>query len=365
MPIDLNGFETTIGLILLSFYISYLLYKKINWSVGVAYSYFSFESIWKFQHARESWAGFDLSDIAGLESLVAESYIYLILIAVTFLLFRRTSLNKLKLLFICFFIVDVVVMFGKYIYYFGSDQLVLTNTPYFLLNNTATDIGFICCMLPIVLDFFDRYKSFVIYPVILLCIITKTSTGIMGLVISICIYSASVLISSVEPLAIAALFVGFATSFSVIGYALQGQMLFNGSGRYEIWAMSYEYFMGHVNHFTGAGLGTFQMMGPGIQIANELKKGVAVDRLVTGFPWMHNDWLQVLFEGGLIGLILSATVFAVAVYKARSKPAVFASIITFGAVAVIQMPLRWILFAVLGAWLLAEAFSPTEKHYSE
>lgn len=359
---NLNAFQAEYGLLFLCGYLGYLLYKKFDLFLGLAFTYFAYSSLRILYHPQVKWPMLDIVNIAGLESLVAEALLALIIFAAAFLLMRKEFLNFIRLSLIGLFFVELVALtylIGYFLIWPGTDQ---AHTPYFLFNNTAIDVAFLLCTLPVVCDYFGEniFTLGIICLSGLVAFLSDTSTGILGLGVFLAVYVGSFLFISYGFLIWLFYTVLGLLTLIFAGFALQGTMLLNGSGRYEIWKMSYEYFLQQGQHYTGLGLGTFQMFGPLIQIDNAIAHG-AHDTNIVGFIWMHNDWLQVLFESGLIGLVVTAAVFTMAIYKSRSKPAIFTALITFGAVAIIQMPLRWIFFDILAAWLLVEAFSAAKE----
>jgi O-antigen ligase len=99
----------------------------------------------------------------------------------------------------------------------------------------------------------------------------------------------------------------------------------------------------------GVGAGSFQPLSADVQIANGQHPSVL-------FPFMHNDWLQVVFEQGLFGALLLLVVGAAAVWKSLARPWLVTALFTYGAVMVTQFPFRYLSSALIGAFLLAEAF---------
>ncbi len=67
----------------------------------------------------------------------------------------------------------------------------------------------------------------------------------------------------------------------------------SGNARAEGWKHYIGWWWDNANHYFGTGIGTFQGMGP---LIPEVPKTGEI------FLYMHNDYLQMLFEGGFIGL---------------------------------------------------------------
>ncbi len=226
--------------------------------------------------------------------------------------------------------------------------------PYFLFNNPAIDCAFTACCLPGILKWTEKdLENFFMVPIppILFLILSKTSTGILGLGLSVGAYYWAKYDFNKKVLYAALTLCAFVAG---IGWWIQGEDLLKGSGRYFIWQLSFDYWINKANIWIGTGTGSFFMYGPSLQFTNAviLKKEPGFER----FFWMHNDWLQVLFEIGIIGLLIVTIIFIIAVWRARNNPSVFAGILTLGGVALTQMPLRWPLFGMLGAVFITKIF---------
>lgn len=131
-----------------------------------------------------------------------------------------------------------------------------------------------------------------------------------------------------------------------IGWIVAGKDLFDPSGRTHVWRVSFNWWLDNANYLLGAGSGSFQAIG--IYLTKDLPEQ---------FIWMHSDWLQTLFEQGIIGTVLLASLFGYALYRSRKNYPLFFSLFTYGVWAVANMPLRYPLAALYGAVLVRWAFS--------
>lgn len=341
---DLNTAWTLVGLLSATFLLAEILFSSIHEIVGVSYLFFSWVSIYKFLFAQKNFPGFPLEAVVGFESLVAQSFIYLTLLVVIGLKLKKNFIQ----LFIFLVTIDALVVLAK---------AVFRIHPWFMLNNPAIDAAFIGIMLPFV---FKKSK-----PLALLCIAslisTITSTAFLALFVNIAGFmfynvpyiapKRKLMIRYVAPVIL--FFV------PITGIYLNGQdefgklVFFNSSGRYEIWNMAMSYFATSVNKIMGAGLGTFYIFGPALQMTDAIKKGLGG---MPGFFWMHNDWLQVLFESGIVGFFLLLMTYLTALAKSFKKPEIFVSLCVYGSVSMLQMPLRWFPLSLLGVYLIKYSF---------
>jgi O-antigen ligase len=91
---------------------------------------------------------------------------------------------------------------------------------------------------------------------------------------------------------------------ALAGYLTQGAGLYSSPGRLRMWAAYMDWWLANASPWFGAGPGSFNWIGP-LTFMDEYQ-----------YYWMHNDWLQILFEYGIIGLALS---LAILVKLLRSK----------------------------------------------
>lgn len=353
VPEDLRRTQDCLMFVALFALVSAQLWKKIKPVVGIAYGYFTITASIALVFPREFFRGFDLETIAGFEALVSQGILTLTLTA---LIATFANLSRAGQFFRILAYVNALVLCSKW---------ALGGVPHFLLSNPAWDATFVAIMLPF---FFERTYSgaktllyFIpLIPLILACFITDSSSGIAGFGIALGTYLWAKDKFSLRA-TVSLVLIGLGVT--ALGVALQGEALLVGSGRFHIWELAVEFIQTEGKRF-GQGIGTFHVYGPTLQLAELMRQGLK-DVEIPGFMWMHNEWLQVLFEAGYLGLGMAAAVFTTAIYEARKAPAKFAALMTFGALAFTQPLLRNHLTAVLGAYLLVMAFRPAEESRGE
>jgi O-antigen ligase len=134
-----------------------------------------------------------------------------------------------------------------------------------------------------------------------------------------------------------------------LGYFLCGDALFHSSGRLQVWADIYRFWIGADSKLLGLGLGSFYYLGPLL----------TVQKYHLGFLWAHNDWLQILFEQGIVGLVLAVATFQRALVLIYRREALFSSLFVFGCFMIANFPLHNPISALFGAVLIRLAFSET------
>lgn len=129
---------------------------------------------------------------------------------------------------------------------------------------------------------------------------------------------------------------------------------FDSSGRVPAWIRFFTWWAQNANALIGTGTGSFQWLGP------------AIDGFLAGrkegeiFMHMHNDWLQVLFEGGIIGFILVVGSYFNLLKRSWSRPMLFQAVIALGAFCLTYHPLRFFPSAVFICCLIREVVEEKE-----
>ncbi len=125
------------------------------------------------------------------------------------------------------------------------------------------------------------------------------------------------------------------TSALMIFGFLREFAFFSDSGRFEPWKLFMTSWWNSANILTGTGTGTFQWLGPLLQ-----------DKDTGLFLFMHNEYLQVAFEQGLIGVLLSGILLVICLRRALSSDWLLSSCLATMVVAFFQFPLRFSLSQV-------------------
>ena len=124
------------------------------------------------------------------------------------------------------------------------------------------------------------------------------------------------------------------------------------SGRFPVWRATWAWWWEHANHWIGTGLGTYFILGPGVQITVLHEPG-------SHLLWAHNDWYQILFEQGFVGLALALLMFGFALKRAvtMGRPWLVASLAAFGTTMLGNFPFHTPFMGFMGAFLLVFALT--------
>lgn len=79
------------------------------------------------------------------------------------------------------------------------------------------------------------------------------------------------------------------------------------------------------------------------------------------FLQMHSDWLQILFEYGVVGLALAAGVFIQAVKRSWDYPKLLASLFGCAVFGLTYHPIRYFPSALLTAWIFIQGLSVVKE----
>lgn len=141
-------------------------------------------------------------------------------------------------------------------------------------------------------------------------------------------------------------------AFLIFGVSLGSYVkpeFFNHLSRYDAWPMFTKWYLDNDYLNLGSGSGTFKFYGPFIQHENKWLEGY-------WWLWLHNDWLQVFLEFGVIGIILAIATYASLLCKSFNRPLLFGAVIAYGVVMLANYPLHIAAGALLGFYLSFETW---------
>ena len=125
----------------------------------------------------------------------------------------------------------------------------------------------------------------------------------------------------------------------------------NNNGRFNIWQMILEYWIQKGNYLGGFGLGTTIMHLPRLQQLAD----VGTDQI---WGWIHNDFLQTLFECGILGAASLLIMYICLVLKAYNQKKTYLVItaMVYGFTCVFNFNFHLAVPALFGVWLVARVF---------
>lgn len=293
-------------------------------------------------------------DQLGLRFFAADGIAKLLLLIPPILLISNTkrwmfgAAKKLAAIF-CFGNVTLVY----FAFFFEPGWCQAVNSCGGSLSNPSMNASATVCALPFLMDSLDGWKRRFVWIFVAGAIfLSKSSVGI-GL-FALCALFYAVRFQYWKSLA-ALPFVGFA------GFLISGQQFLSSNGRFLMW----DFFMtkwwaNPINYTFGTGYGTFGVFSANLQLAENMETS-------AWWVWMHNDWLEILFTLGVVGLFLSLLTYLDALKKLvlRGEYTALISLLLFGIVMGVNYPLHSPISAIFGAWLILFALQKPEDNKNE
>jgi hypothetical protein len=137
---------------------------------------------------------------------------------------------------------------------------------------------------------------------------------------------------------------------TVFSAAFVGKDFLSTNGRMDEWKIAMSWWWKDANHWIGTGAGSTFFLLPDLQRTHQPWSN-------SFFMFLHNDWLQTLFEQGYLGLSALLLLFFCAINRAARNRSLLASLLGYGASGVGNFPLHLPTHAFLGATLVAASFS--------
>jgi hypothetical protein len=218
---------------------------------------------------------------------------------------------------------------------------------YGVFNAGTFDAGVMAASLPLFASRSYKKLNFIMGLFVLASVIsTRSATGAVVLLVVLISYMS---IWKSYLYAAAAAFVSFGVSF-----LLQGSELFNDSGRIIAWKNYIKWWSSEANILFGTGVSTFD------SICSFIDNGTG-----TIFVWAHNDYLQLLIDGGIIGVSLFAVYYLSILFKVRNNPVLFSCLAGFGACGLTYSPMHFVASQVIVCYLLIKAEEYAKRLPSE
>ncbi len=317
-----------IGAISFGWYIS----KKTNMVGGLLVFYIflnGFQSFFMPKYEVPNMGPLMLTQIPGLSAM---ALLWVIVLIIPFLMLPKDKNTWVTFFFLTLGYVNSILVIFK----LGVDQFKNSGVQF----NPAQDGTLIACLLPLAYYLKTRYKWFLLAIMSFAIIRTNASTPFLGLGIFV---ATTLWFTRFRWLAI----LGPAVVAGV-GVWLQGYQDFvSPNGRTYIWKLCMTYWKDHLNMLFGSGVGTFFLYGPGIEINHH---GFGYNQPV--YVWLHSSPLQILFELGVIGFLLSMAFYLISLVRCYDRPRLFSMLVIYGVTSCFQMPLNQMFSAFLLIFIL-------------
>ncbi len=354
--------ELFFGQIILSLFIAIRLMKMTNIFAGIGFLALSINAIYCFTYPVSPFAQFGSNIQYRFDAVTAGSYAFMLAIVCPLLIMKRKHIESVTQGFAWICLMNALVVTWNF--FFNGIAIGL-------LDNPAIDATFIAvtysilCFRPnkipydpesprSVFGFKARFTFDLVATVapIFAIIVSESSTALVTLIVGWISF-----LWAKGSLSIRKIGVAFISALSVAAIVIGPSQFLNSNGRFFQWEIALDFWRLNFNPIFGSGIGTYFVFGPHLQ--HQINP-----RAQEHYLWLHNEWLQVLFETGFIGLLIAAGIFLSSLRKSfKNRDSwIFAALMALGFSAFTQMPLRLMSFAFLAAFL---AFIALRKNNHE
>ena len=318
--------------------------RKVHWSVAPVLLSTTLGALWVFAWRDNRFVGYALVDKISISKSATYALVATLMFVFGFLAAKVRTIRVLG------FALGVVCFVGSVVTLFSALDAQRFRGGFF--GNPSMNGCLLAITLPFAFDFFKRWylKALVLVPILAAIILVRASVPIVTLGV----------------VSLAWLYIkGFRKACAIgllvclcVGYAIEGASFASTNGRWEIWEMGLKYWWANANPWFGVGTGVTTVYLPYLQNTLGVQRG-------NWFMWFHNDWLQILFEQGIVGFSAVLVMFLCALKRAIHNHLIGPALLGYGVCALGNYPLHLPVHAFVGAYLVAAAFMPNSSGSSQ
>jgi hypothetical protein len=320
-------------------------YKRYGWFAALKLAYVLGHVIWFLVYPENRYKPVKAYDLMALKMFIAESGLKLLLIVAPLMIVKisREELKQLGGRIVCAFaVINLVEVFWEAARV-GCKEV---NACGGVLLNPSMNATMAACALPFVFKHFPRPMAWMMVALsVSAALLGGTSLGLGFICAYLVLRDPRLLLAAPAILALGLWRFG------------ERELLSNGD-RWPMWQFFMKAWANNPIHWWfGSGFGTFGVFSINLQNA-------AVDNNKYWWVWLHNDWLQCLFETGMTGLTLMVGTFLTGVRNLwlRGERHELHALLLFGMAMFINFPLHVGLSAAFGAWLIVIALHRLKPH---
>ncbi len=229
-----------------------------------------------------------------------------------------------------------------------------------IIGNPSISMGAMVCMLPVFITSF-RKQWFVLSLAVIASFISQSSVamGLLAAYFGLWLFPWKMLRDGI-PYKQLAYSCACVVAVMASAHFAVGKELTNDSDRFKTWHQMFHHWNVPLNYLTGTGLGTYHVFSVNLQ-GQDLGA-------VPKFWWntLHNDFLQMLFECGIVGFLLLFAAYGSALLKTLKEYdyRISLSIVLFGLYMTLDPALHNPIPVLFGAWLFVYALrrEPTKEY---
>lgn len=324
--------------------------RKYGWWAAGLVVYLLGNTLWFLLYPGNRYADVKPYDLTALKLYMAESGFKLLLVLSPLMLMKMEK-EKLRsggvFLSICFTLFSI----GYILFEYFTTGCKGINTCGGLLVNPSMNASMMAVTLPFIFQAFPiTISGPILLSMIAVVLLGKTSLGLGMIAAFLCIHFLSK--KRLKYLLMSPFLL-------LLGWYFYGveELLSNGD-RFLMWKFFItQWSINPIHWLFGTGYGTFGVFSLNLQNAFKVRDGF-------WWLWMHNDWLEQLFNTGLVGLSLMAGTFFSGLWRLFKTDRImeFQSLFLFGVFMSVNYPLRVGLTCVFGAWLITLALQKDLPH---
>jgi hypothetical protein len=308
--------------VLASLYIGFITWVLYNPSIGVAIGYTLLTvSIGAFHKPIQEGV---MHEVLMMKGLALETGFIMLLLCVAFHYIPRADLKHVKNGLILVFVIQAIWLL--------FDVLTGWKGLQGLLGNKSIGSSYLAIV--------GMLNPWLLVLATITVLVTKSSVSGVALAVG---FLGTLIIKSKNYLVY-----GVVLAVLVITAVLLDEQRLPNMPRWNAWAMFINEWIDGGKHFFGEGQGSFMFWGPHAQLTNEfeVKKGL--------WLWAHNDWLQLLIETGIVGIMVYLNLFrSVLVHYYREQNWSHVGMtLSFGVVMLGNYPLAIAMFGIITAYLI-------------
>lgn len=328
----------------------------------IAYVFVSGIYTWLFRHNR--YLTLDPYDQQAIRFFAADSVakLMLVLVPVVYMAKNRRELmqvgNISALAVVLLNCGNVFYQAIKWFFVYGG-VCRLENTCGGFLGNPSMSMSFTVCLLPVVMKECTKGGKIFMASIVAIAVLLSKSSVALGVLSILFLFQA---ISWCWP------FIFLAPAVLAIGMKTLGSDFLSSGLRFEMWSLFMKIWANNpANWLWGMGYGTFGVFSRNIQHDIDdpvngpiVKKLFGLSESISGheanwWVWLHNDWLEIVFVLGAVGMVLALATYASSIcgYYRRKEWAPMQSLLLFGVMMGANYPFHISIPCLFGAWLVA------------
>lgn len=328
--------------------------RQIHWSVGLTVGWMCLSALWVFAWRDNVFQTYAPVVAVSFESVAANAAFTLLAFCFFFISISEETLDAIEsfVAATCIVVSAMVVfqflsgkrgddIYGAFSQASMSGVYVALSAPIFFRRARDTSLRWFGLLVPVAIAILGAAAG------------ASAPIGMFGIVCGAWIVMAWIQSGVMPPFRVSLI-----AAIPALFALLFNSHVFSSASRWRMYELVLDWWWTH-DPLVGSGHSTlFTYLGH-IQALAKQPELLSTHRWI----WLHNDWLQILAESGLIGFVLTALVFIFALKAAwkKQRADLFSSLCGLGAVSVIQYPLHLAAHAFVSALIVYRCFEKESK----